>query len=87
MNDRLKMLFVDNPYIAEQVYAFCQTLPELQKAEQEFNAVSEQIAEKLGKNLYFEFENAQSWYMAHLVNVYYLFGLGLRQEVLTALGA
>ena len=85
MSDKLKMLFVDNPYLAEQVCAFCKTLPEFRQAEQEFNAVSDKIAEKLGRELYFDFENAQSWYMARLVNAYYLFGLGLRQEVLSAL--
>ena len=84
MNDKLKMLFVDNPYIAEQVCAFCKTLPEFREAERAFNAISEQIAEKLGNDLYFNLENAQSWYMAKLVNAYYLFGLGLRQEVLAA---
>ena len=85
MNDKLKMLFVDNPYIAEQVCAFCSTLSELREAEREFNAVSEQIAVTLGRELYLDFEEAQSWYMAKLVNAYYLFGLGLRQEVLSAL--
>ena len=85
MDERLKMLFVDNPYLAEQVYDFCKTLPEFREAEREFHAVSEEIAKKLGRDLYFEFENAQSWYMARLVNAYYLFGLGLRQEVLSAL--
>lgn len=85
MNKTLKMLFVDNPYIAEQVSAFCSTLSEFREAEREFNAVSEQIAEKLGRELYLDFEEAQSWYMAKLVNAYYLFGLGLRQEVLSAL--
>ena len=85
MNDKLKMLFVDNPYIAEQVCTFCNALPEFREAERAFNAISEQIAEKLGNDLYFNFENAQSWYMAKLVNAYYLFGLGLRQEVISAL--
>ena len=85
MNDILYTLFQDNPHIAEQTCTFCKTLPEFQKAEQEFEAISAQVAEKLGWELYFDFENAQSWYMARLVNAYYLFGLGLRQEVLSAL--
>jgi len=46
---------------------------------------AEQIAEKLGQELYLDFEAAQSWYMAKLVNAYYLFGLGLRQEIISAL--
>lgn len=85
MNDILYTLFQDNPRIAEQVCAFCKTLPEFQEAEREFETISERIAEKLGRALYFDFENAQSRYMARLVNAYYLFGLGLRQEVLFAL--
>ena len=84
MNDHLKMLFVDNPYIAEQVNAFCKALPEFRETEQEFYAASDLIEEKLGKELYFDFESAQSWYMARLSNAYYLFGLGLRQEILSA---
>lgn len=43
MNENLKMLFVDNPYIAEQVYTFCKTLPEFQEAEQEFHTASDRI--------------------------------------------
>ena len=85
MNENLKVLFVDNPYIAEQVCAFCNALPEFRETEQEFNAISEQIAEKLGQDQYFDFENAQSRYMAKLVNAYYLCGLGLRQEIISAL--
>ena len=85
MDDQLKTLFVDNPYLAEQVCTFCKSIPEFREAEREFNAVSAQVAEKLGKELYFEFERSQSWYMARLVNAYYLFGLGLRQKVIAAL--
>lgn len=85
MNETLKIFFADNPYIAEQVCAFCNTFPEFREAERDFEAVSEQIAEILGRNLYLLFEQAQSWYMAKLANAYYLFGLELRQEVLTAL--
>lgn len=87
MNDILYTLFWDNTELPGKVYEFCKGNPEFCQAEREFAAISEQIAEKLGRELYLDFEGAQSWYMAHLVNVYYLFGLGLRQEVLTALGA
>ena len=85
MNDKLKMLFVDNPYLAEQVFDFCNSLPEFCQAEQEFQAVSQQVEEKLDQETFNAFDEAQSWYMARLVNAYYLFGLGLRQEVLSAL--
>ena len=87
MNDILYTLFQDNTELPGKVYEFLKQDPEFRQAEQEFEAISRQIAEKLGKDLYLDFEAAQSWYMARLVNIYYLFGLGLRQEVLTALGA
>ena len=87
MNDILKILFVENPYLAEQVHTFCRTLPEFCQSERDFESASNQIAEKLGRELYFEFEDAQSQYMARLVNAYYLFGLALRQEVMAALNA
>ena len=87
MNDILYTLFQDNTELVEKIYEFCGKDPEFCQAEQEFNAISEQIAEKLGQELYLDFEAAQSWYMAKLVNAYYLFGLGLRQEVILALQA
>ena len=85
MNGILYTLFQDNTELPGKIYEFCKENPEFREAERAFNAISEQVAEKLGKDLYFNFENAQSWYMAKLVNAYYLFGLGLRQEILSAL--
>ena len=85
MNDILYTLFQNNLELPEKIYKFCKENPEFCQAEQEFEMISAQIAEKLGKELYFEFERSQSWYMARLVNAYYLFGLGLRQEVIAAL--
>lgn len=86
MNDILYTLFQDNIELPGKIYEFCKENPEFCRAEQEFEAISEQIAKKLGWELYLEFEGTQSWYMANLVNAYYLFGLGLRQEVLAVLG-
>ena len=85
MNAVLYTLFQDNTELPGKVYEFCKENAEFCQAEREFEAISRQVAEKLGKDLYFDFENAQSWYMAKLVNAYYLFGLGLRQAVLSAL--
>ena len=85
MSDILYTLFQDNTELPGKIYKFCKGNPEFCQAEREFEAISEQIAEKLGKELYFGFERVQSDYMAHLVNVYYLFGLGLRQEIISAL--
>jgi len=85
MNTQLKTLFVDNPYLAEQVAAFCDSLPEFREAEREYMAMEEKISQQLGYETFGAFEQVQSWYTAKLVNAYYLFGLGLRQEVLYAL--
>ena len=78
MNTILNTLFLDNPYLPEQVTAFCKTLPEYREAERELEA-------QLGYEVLNRFDEAQSRYLARLVEAYYLFGLGLRQEVLSAL--
>ena len=85
MNNKLKILFVDNPDLAEQVCAFCDTRPEFRETEERFHALSDQAAGRLGKGFYLEFEEAWSSYLAQLANAYYLFGLGLRQEVISTL--
>ncbi len=85
MDDILYTLFQDNTELPGKVYEFCKKIPEYCQAEREFQAISRQAAEKLGDEFYFRFEDAQTRYMARLVNAYYLFGLGLRQEVLSAL--
>ena len=66
MNGILYTLFQDNTELPGKIYEFCKENPEFCQAEREFEAISRQIAEKLG-------------------NAYYLFGLGLRQEVISAL--
>lgn len=85
MNSILNTLFLDNPYLPEQVCAFCNSLPEYREAEQAFRAIEQEIEEQLGFDFVNRFDEAQSVYMARLVQAYYLFGLGLRQEVLSAL--
>ena len=47
-----------------------------------FRGLAQPITARMG-----HFDEAQSRYMAHLAKAYYLFGLGLRQEVLSALGS
>ena len=47
--------------------------------------VTERLEERLGSDFADRFDEAQSRYLARLVEAYYLFGLGLRQEVLSAL--
>ena len=86
MDTILLTLFLDNPCPPEQVCAFCSTFPEFRDAEAEYQAAEQEIEERLGHDLANRFDEAQSRYMPQLVQAYYLFGLGLRQEVLSALG-
>ena len=85
MNNILNTLFLDNPYIPEQVCAYCNTLPEYREAERAYLSVEQELEDRLGYETSSRFEEIQSRYMARLVQAYYLFGLGLRQEVLSAL--
>ena len=86
MNDILKTLFLDNPYIPDQVYTFCEQLPEFQEAERDYNAAAAKLRAQLGSAKFDEFEEILNWHLAQYAHAYYLFGLGLRQEVLSALG-
>jgi len=85
MNNILGTLFLDNPYIPEQICAFCKQLPEFQKAEQDYEAAADALRTRLGRD-FDAFDETLSWYLAQYCKAYYLFGLGLRQEVVSALG-
>lgn len=85
MNNILNTLFLDNPYLPERVAAFCETLPEYRAAEREYRAAERELEARLGYESFNRFDEAQSRYLARLVEAYYLFGLGLRQELLSAL--
>lgn len=85
MNTILNTIFLDNPYLPEQVCAYCKTLPEFREAEREYRAAEQELENQLGYQAFNRFDEVQSRYLARLVQAYYLFGLGLRQEVLSAL--
>ena len=87
MNNILNTLFLDNPYLPEQVAAFCKTLPEYREAERAYQAAEQELEDRLGYEVSNRLSEIQFCYMARLVQAYYLFGLGLRQEVLSALEA
>lgn len=85
MNTILNTIFLDNPYLPEQVCAYCKTLPEFREAEREYRAAEQELEKLLGYETLNRSDEAQSRYMARLVQAYYLFVLGLRQELLSAL--
>lgn len=85
MNDMLKTLFWDNPYLPEKVEHFCAALPGYLEAKQSYDAVARQMLEASGFDLYDQFERSLFRYTEYEVRAYYLFGLGLRQEILESL--
>ena len=85
MSDPIKMLFIDNPEIEEVIKEFCAQSPEYLKLKQEFYETAQQISGIVGYELYNRFEGRFNTYMACYTDLYYLFGLGLRQEVISAL--
>ena len=87
MNDMLKALFLDNPYISEQIYHFCSQLPEFCQAEQDYEAAAAKLRARLGYAEFEAVEEALNWHIARYAHAYYLFGLSLRQEILSALAS
>ena len=85
MYDMLKTLFLDNPYIPEQIYTFCNRLPEFRDAEKRYNTRLKHLEAQLGREEASDLEEVFADYLAQYVHAYYLFGLSLRQEVLFAL--
>ena len=85
MNNLIKTLFIDNPKLEEAIKEFCDQNPEYLKIKQEFYETAHEIAKIAGYDLYNRFEQRFGIYVACTSNIYYLFGLHLRQEVLSAL--
>ena len=78
----LQTLFLDNPEIPAEIARFCDSLPEYVQAEREYNRISRELMEFIGYERYSRFEEALNWHLAAENRAYYLFGLGLRRELL-----
>lgn len=85
MIDLIEMLFMKNPGIEEAVKEFSAQNPEYLRRKNEFYEIAQEIAAIVGYDLYNRFEQGFASYIACSNDIYYLFGLGLRQEVLSAL--
>jgi len=85
MNDKMRALFVDNPELQKHIREFCLQDPEYVKRRREFYEAAHEVAEIVGYDLYERFEERFSLYMARSYDIYYLFGLGLRQDIISAL--
>ena len=85
MNPILYTIFEDNPQIPAEIFRFCRTLPDYLAAEERFEAQTDQVRQLLGWDRYEAFEQAMVEKMSYEARAHYLFGLGLRREVLEAL--
>ena len=56
MNQQFKTMFLDNPEIPEQIYRFCQGIPEYAQAREEYYALVQELEEAMGRQWYFTFE-------------------------------
>lgn len=81
----LPSLFL-NDTINTEIEAFCAGDPEFTKAQQEFYEITDQIEKLADPGLYDAFERSLWAYLYRTADLYYLYGLGLRQEILRTIG-
>ena len=86
MNGIIESIFSDNPELPHKIYTYCKSIPEYSKAERDYEDMLESLKAQLGYSRMAQIEDCFLRYMARSVQAYYLFGLGLRQEVLWGLG-
>ncbi len=79
-------LLLENEALDAELEAFCDSDPKYLKAKQQFFEAAEEISRRVGFDLYDAFERSFSAYLYRTADLYYLFGLGFRQEVLRAIG-
>ena len=80
----LPSLFLNDTIDAE-IEAFCAGDPEFVSAKEQFYSIANEIAKLAGRDLYDAFETSLGAYWTRASDLYYLYGLGLRQEILGAL--
>ena len=78
----LQTLFLDNPEIPVEVADFCNSIPAYTQAEQEYNRAVQELIKLIGIERYSRFEDILNWHLFLENRAYYLFGLGLRREIL-----
>ena len=80
----IQSLFLNDTIDAE-IEAFCAGDPEFVSTKQQFYAAAHEIEKLVGHDLYDAFETSLGAYWTRASDLYYLYGLGLRQEILGAL--
>ena len=86
MQDLLVDLFWRNTEIDEAASRLCQTLPGFSNTKQIYDKLSEQVREAAGHSLFDEYFSQLIRYSNYEIQAYYSLGLGLRENIVKALG-
>ena len=86
MQDLLAELLWRNVEIDEAAARLCQALPGFSEAKQAYDGLSEQLRKIAGHDLYDQYFAELIRYTGYEVQSYYSLGLGLREEMVRALG-
>ena len=86
MQDLLVDLFWRNTEIDGAADRLCQTLPGFSDTKQIYDELSEQVREAAGHSLFDEYFSQLIHYSNYEIQAYYSLGLGLREDIVKALG-
>ena len=81
----IQTLFLNNPEIPGEIADFCNSIPEYVQAERECSLAFRELEKILGDQCS-HLEEVVNRQLSLEVRAYYLFGLGLRKQVLSGLG-
>lgn len=84
MDAQFIKLILRNDALENQFYAFYKDMPNYKKVNQEYDTMLMQVKEKMGYEFFDQFEERIITYWSLQSYAHYLFGLGLRQEILSA---
>ena len=82
----LQTLFLNNPEIPGEIADFCNSIPEYVQAERECSLAFRELEKILCYDQCSHLEEVVNRQLSLEVRAYYLFGLGLRKQVLSGLG-
>ncbi len=81
----LQTLFLNNPEIPGEITKFCETLPEYVQAEREYSQAVRELLALIGYERFSRFEETLNHHLSYEVRAHYLFGSGLRRELLAGI--
>ena len=84
MNHSIVVKVLKQSEIEEEVSEYFKSMPEYQQANRAYDTVLSQVKEKMGNEFFDQLENHIITYWSLQSYAHYLFGLGLRQEILSA---